>query len=228
MVESGEFGSIRSRAVRSARWGFTLIELLCVVGIIGIIGSMALMSVKGVEGRRLVNNTYELADLLRSARATAIAQNAYVAIGFNDDRSNSSPSITIATFISKNGQSISSSTSDYQLLSKLVVLKDVKFAAVGGYLNSQKFPDIDTINNTDVSDLTIRLEVSVSGNNQNFTRAIVFNPHGELMQGDTPVRCLGIGLQFAKTFSDDNDTDEQRLGALQISGLSGNISVFLQ
>ncbi|MDR1146286.1 MAG: prepilin-type N-terminal cleavage/methylation domain-containing protein [Verrucomicrobiales bacterium] len=224
----GKFVANGCHARRSAARGFTLIELMCVITIFGIMTALSIFSVHSImAGRQIANNAHELAGLIRTARTAAIAQNTYVAVAFSASRQGNSSVLLVATVAAKSGQLSDLQTAgQYQLLNKCAVLKDVQFASAADYIN---LPAVDETNNVDITDSARQLQVAVGGGRQlDFTNALVISPSGEITLTDAngtaaPIRCLGIGLQAAPA-----SPNKPRLAAVQVAGLSGDVSVFVQ
>jgi prepilin-type N-terminal cleavage/methylation domain-containing protein len=221
-MKSDHWISVRSRRKYGSSRGFTLIELLCVVAVIGIMTSLSIFSVSSISaGKQLTNNAYELAGLLKVARTAAVAQNTYVGVGFYTTKQGNDDVLMVATLISKGGQlSDLQDPNHCQLLNKCAVLKNVQFDSQN-YLN---LSGIDEANNVDVSQSQETLQATIGGGLlQNFSNVIVITPSGEVMVNSGLTRCVGIGLKASPA-----STSKVRLAAVQVAGLSGQVSVFLQ
>ncbi|MDR0534542.1 MAG: prepilin-type N-terminal cleavage/methylation domain-containing protein [Verrucomicrobiales bacterium] len=220
--------SVRSHRQLGCRRGFTLIELLCVVAVIGLMTSLSIFSVNSIAaGKQLANNAYELAGVIRMARTAAIAQNTYVGIGFYKASQGNQDVLMVATIVSKTGQlSDLQDSNRYQLLSKCAVLKNVQFDEQENYLN---LSGIDEANNVDVLQSQRMVQANIGGGqSENFSNVIVINPSGAISMmnsggSDELTRCVGIGLKASPS-----SASKVRLAAVQVTGLSGQISVFLQ
>jgi Tfp pilus assembly protein FimT len=185
--------------------------------------SLSIFSVSSISaGRQLTYSVYELAGLLKVARTAAIAQNTYVGVGFYTTRQGNEDVLMVATLISNGGQLADlQDPSHCQLLSRCVVLKNVRFDDNQGYLG---LSGVDEANNVDVSQSQDTLQAAIGGGRlQDFSNVIVITPGGEVMVNSGLARCVGIGLRASPVSS-----SKVRLAAVQVAGLSGQVSVFLQ
>lgn len=202
---------------------FSLLELLCVIAIMAAIAGISVVSVTGVvTGRVLSRNVYDLAGIIREARTAAMTQNTYIGIGFHEYDENGSPMLMIGSVAARSGLLDDLKTDNFRPLSRGIVLQNVKFNS-SGYL---ALDGVDQTNNTDVSESEYSFEMVVPGNGSGpvrFTKVIIFSPNGQVNVKDSSLtRCLGIGLA-----SGAGSTHEgARVAAVQVAGLSGNISVF--
>jgi len=156
-----------------------------------------------------------------------MAQNTYVGIGFYSTKQGGEDVMLVATVVSKTGQlSDLQDSSKYQLLSRCTALKNVLFDEQENYLN---LSGVDETNNVDISQSQRTLQANIGGSQlQNFSNVLVINPSGEVSMmnsggSDELTRCVGIGLKASPSSS-----SKMRLAAVQVTGLSGQVSVFLQ
>jgi len=213
------------------------VELMCVLAIVSVMASMSWSSIVGiVSGNRLTNNAYELSGLIQQARTTALTEHTYVWLGFYSFTQNGAPALMVTSLAENSGQaSILPSTSslpnsNFQLTSQSVILKNVSIASVTNY-TSPALPGLDVADNTDVGSQAYSFPMSVPGtSNATFNNVIVFGPDGQTYLptstgalGSNPVLCVGIGLN-----SSPGTANHLHTAAVQIHGLSGQVSVFQQ
>lgn len=208
--------------------GFSLVELMCVIAIISVMASITWPSIVGlVSGNRLTNNAYELGGLIQQARAAALTEHTYVWLGFSTTTQNGSPSLVVASVMGNSGLSTDLQTSNYQLAFKPVILRGVSVATATNY---SALPGLDETHNTDVASQTYSFQMNALGAaNTQFSDVIVFGPDGQAYLptstgalGSAPVQCVGVGLNAAPASVD------LRTVAVQVRGLSGQVSVFQQ
>jgi len=216
------FGSSASKK------GFSLVELLCVITIISILASVTGPSIVGMlSGDQLTNNAYQLSGIAQQARTTAMSQHTYVWLGFYSYTSNGAPAVMAATAQINSGLSTDLPTiaANYRLASKPVTLRNTTIAAASAYLGLR---GVDSADNTDVSTPGFSFSMSVPGNaNATFTDCIVFGPDGQAYLPSSvgaiaaPTQCVGLGINASPGHT-------IRTAAIQIRGLSGQVSVFRQ
>lgn len=223
MANEIKFPTLQSKGLSRRRSGFSLIELLCVVAIMGCLLAVSTISATTTAPARLLSsNIYELAELIREARIAATTQNTYVAIGFYPYSKDGNSMLRIATVYAKSGLLSDLKNGNFQLLSKTVVLSNVQFQN-SSYLS---LSGVDVSNNMDISQSDYSFQMTVPGNATavTFSRVIVIYPNGEMsLKQDAITRCLGVGLDATPLSS-----QKQRLAAVQVAGLSGQVSVFEQ
>ncbi len=212
--------------------GFTLVELLCVIAIISILAAACGPSIAGVAtGDRLTNNIYELSGLIQQSRMTAVAQHTYVWVGFHAYTQNGNPSLMVASvlpssgLLAANGIQTDIANNQYQISTSRFVIRNAELATTGNYKN---LPGLDT-HNTDAASQSYTFQLNIPGtSNATFSEVIVFGPNGEvnLPQSDGTLQvaqCVGIGLTAVP-----GSASSLHSAAIQIHGLSGQVSVFQQ
>jgi len=206
--------------------GFTLVELLCVLAIMSIVMATTWSSLAGLmSGSSLTNNAYNLGGLVQQAKTAAMTQNTYVWLGFYSYTINGAPAVAVATVTSRSGLATDLQNNNYQILVHPLTLKNVVVAQSTDYLN--KLPGVDTTNNTDVSQSAYPFTLNLPGQGiVTFSDVIAFSPDGSvnLPQSDgslTLEQCVGVGL-------DASPSKTTKTVAVQIHGLSGQVSVFQQ
>lgn len=213
--------------------GFTLIELLCVIAIMGILAAICGPSIASVAaGDRLTNNIYELSGLLQQSRAAAMAQHTYVWLGFYSYTQDGSPALMVASILpnsgilAANGIQTDIANNQFRTSTQRVVIKNAKLADVSNY---SALPGLDVANNTDAGSQAYSFQLNVPENSSaSFGEVIVFGPDGEvnLPQEDGTLKvtqCVGIGLTAAP-----GSGNRTHSAAIQIHGLSGQVSIFQQ
>jgi prepilin-type N-terminal cleavage/methylation domain-containing protein len=211
-----------------SRKGFSLVELLCVITIVSILASVTGPAIVGmISGDQLTNNAYQLSGIAQQARTTAISQHTYVWLGFSSYTNNGAPAVMAAMVQIDSGLStdLPNVAANYRLVSKPVVLRNATIAAASAYTG---LTGVDSTDNTDVSTQTFTFPMSVPGNaNATFTDCIVFGPDGQVYLPTSagaiaaPTQCVGLGINAANSHT-------LRTAAIQIRGLSGQVSVFRQ
>ncbi len=204
-------------------------ELLCVVAILSVMASMTMPSIVGmISGSRLTNNAYELSGLIQQARTAALTEHTYVWLGFSSSTQNGAPSLMVASVVGNSGLATDLQNSNYQLAFKPVILKNVSVATATNYA---ALPGLDAPDNTDVGSQTYSFTMNALGiANTQFTDVIAFGPDGQAYLptssgalGNAPVQCVGVGLNAAP-----GSASNQHTVAVQLHGLSGQVSVFQQ
>ncbi|HEX4140258.1 MAG TPA: prepilin-type N-terminal cleavage/methylation domain-containing protein [Candidatus Methylacidiphilales bacterium] len=219
--------SLVRRNTRSRR-GFSLVEMMCVLAVVSVLASLIWPAVVGmVAGDRLSNNAYMLSNVLQQARATAIARHTYVWVGFQSyNDANGVPAVMVASVAGNSGQT-SDLPANTVLTEKPTILKNVALTAQTNY---QILPGYDSsVTTQDVASQGYSFQISVAGNaNTTFGDVIAFGPDGQvnLAQASSGtlqlVQCLGMGLQQAPS------STKLHVAAIQVRGLSGEVSVLRQ
>jgi prepilin-type N-terminal cleavage/methylation domain-containing protein len=232
-VTNSTLGLGRQSANRSQR-GFSLVELMCVVAIMSLLASVSWPAIVGlVSGNRLTNNAYELSGLMQAARTTAMTQHTYVWLGFYSyTTAEGSPAVMVASVVGNSGLS-TDLPGNCRLSTKPVILKNVKLAPFATPPNYAALPGLAVPDNVIVFDAgsqTSSFQWNVPGNSSaTFSDVIVFGPDGQASLPLTStgalqlVQCVGVGLNAAP-----NSTSNLHSVAVQVHGLSGQVSVFQQ
>jgi prepilin-type N-terminal cleavage/methylation domain-containing protein len=227
-VTNSALGLDRQSTFRNQR-GFSLIELMLVIAIMSLLASVSWPAIVGVvSGDRLTNNAYELSGLMQQARATALSQHTYVWLGFRSYTQDGANSLMVASVSGNSGLATDLQNTNYQLSTKPVILKNVSLATAPNYA---ALPGLDVTNNTDAASQPYFFQLSVPGNSTaKFSDVIVFGPDGQVwLPTNTgalpqqPVQCVGVGLNAAPSPANNLHTV-----AVQVHGLSGQVSVFQQ
>jgi prepilin-type N-terminal cleavage/methylation domain-containing protein len=214
---------------RSARGGFSLVEMLCVLGVISLLASMTWPAIVGmVSGNRLTNNAYQLRGIVQEAREAAMANHTYVWVGFySSNTSEGVPLLTVATLVGNSGLTTDLQTGNYTQANKPAILKNAKLAAATAYT---VLPGVDSTDNTDVSTQGYTFNMAIPSNaSATFSDVIVFGPDGQASLPQTStgalqlVQCIGVGLNGLPASGSHIPT-----AAIQVRGLSGQVSVFQQ
>jgi prepilin-type N-terminal cleavage/methylation domain-containing protein len=221
--------SLKSRENLRAQGGFSLIEMICVLAVVSVMASLAMPAITGiVTGDRLSNNAYTLSDVIQQARAAAMARHTYVWVGFSSyTGADGVPTVMVASLTGNSGQASDLTSNNYVLSEKPVFLRNV---AITGAANYATLPGYDaSVTTTDVASQGYSFLATVAGRtNASFSDVIAFNPNGEanLAQSSTGtlqlVQCLGMGLQVAPSSS------KLHVAAIQVRGLSGDVTVLRQ
>jgi len=229
-LDSSSVG-FRRQFPRQGTAGFSLVEILCVLAIMSILAASSWSSVAGLlMGNQLTNNAYELRGLFQQAKMEASAQNTYVWVGFYSYKVNGAPTLAVATVSSKGGLVTDvNNPNNYQTLVKNVIMKNVVLDTTKNYLN---LPGIDVTDNNDVVSLSGQatgqtFTANVPGQGiVTFGDVVAFAPDGgvNLPQSNGTLAlypCVGVGL-------DASPAGSVHTAAVQIHGLSGQVSVFQQ
>jgi hypothetical protein len=123
----------------------------------------------------------------------------------------------------------SSGIANYQSVFKPVMLKGATLAAAA--TNYTALPGLDVTDNTDAGTQTYSFQMSTLGiGNATFHDVIVFGPDGQTYLPNSsgtlssaPIQCVGVGLVAAPASASNMHTV-----AVQVRGLSGQVSVFQQ
>ena len=132
----------------------------------------------------------------------------------------------VASVVGNSGLATDLQNSNYQFSTKPVILKNVSVASAPNYA---ALPGLVTPN-TDVASQTFSFQLSVPGNTHaTFSDVIAFGPDGQAWLPTSsgslpqyPAQCVGVGLNAAPTATN------LRTVAVQVHGLSGQVSVFQQ
>jgi prepilin-type N-terminal cleavage/methylation domain-containing protein len=220
---------LKARQNLRKRGGFSLVEMMCVLAVVSVMTSLAWPAIVGiVGGDRLSNNAYVLSDVIQQARASAMARHTYVWVGFSSyTGADGVPVVMITSLTGNSGQSSDLASGNYGLSEKPAILRNV---AITGAANYTTLPGFDSsVTTTDVASQGYSFQASVAGRtNASFSNVIAFDPDGEanLAQASTGtlqlVQCLGMGLQVAPSSS------KLHVAAIQVRGLSGDVTVLRQ
>jgi prepilin-type N-terminal cleavage/methylation domain-containing protein len=216
------------QAARRSQRGFSLVELMCVVAIMSLLASVSWPAIVGlVSGNRLTNNAYELGGLVQQARTAAITQHTYVWLGFYSYTQDGAQAVMVAS-VSGNSGLATDLPANCRLSAKPVIMKNVSLATAANYT---ALPGLDVTDNTDAASQGYTFPLSIPGHaNATFTNVIAFGPDGQVWLPQTgtgalqqPVQCVGVGLNAAPSPANNLHTV-----AVQVHGLSGQVSVFQQ
>ncbi len=237
---------------RPSHTGFTLVELLTVMAIITILLTLVRPAVTGLaRGQGFTGNVYDVDYLIRQAKATAMAQNTFVWLGFRSTNAdgtpltvNGSPALVVVTVVSRNGLSAAvpssasptpvptptPTSSPYQMISKPMILPNVQLDPTGALGQTPSvythLAGFDATNNVDVSGSGYAFSQTVPGiaNAMAFTAVLAFGPDGTASLGTaTAVRTVGIGLKSVPA-----SAATAQIAAIQISGVNGRSTLFRQ
>ena len=221
--------SLTARKDLRTQDGFSLIEMICVLAVVSVMASLVMPAITGmVTGDRLSNSAYTLSDVIQQARAAAMARHTYVWVGFSSYTSaDGVPTVMVESLTGNSGQSSDLANNNYVLSEKPVILRNV---SITGAANYATLPGYDSsVTTTDVASQGYSFTASLAGRtNASFGDVIAFDPDGEtnLAQSSTGalqlVQCLGMGLQMAPSSS------KLHVAAIQVRGLSGDVTVLRQ
>jgi prepilin-type N-terminal cleavage/methylation domain-containing protein len=220
-----------ARLQRRAQGGFSLVELLCVLAIMSLLASASWPALSSmITGSQLTNNAYQLGDIMQQARTTAITQHTYVWLGFYSPASSGPASVIVASLVGDSGQATDLSTGNYRSMARPAILKNVRLAAESNYI-SPALPGLDVADNTDAGSENFSFTMNLPGMaNASFGSVIAFGPDGQAYlptaagaMESAPVQCVGVGLNSGPASARTVHT-----AAVQVHGLSGQVSVFQQ
>ncbi|MDX2082010.1 MAG: prepilin-type N-terminal cleavage/methylation domain-containing protein [Terrimicrobiaceae bacterium] len=211
-----------------ARQAFSLIELLTVVAIVALLTGLTVPVLRTLGDARDVGQTvYQIADVLRQARAQAMARNTYVAVGFatQEETTPAPPAqdrfVVLSSRISTDGRRPSDWNSDAAALNlgKIYRFDRTTLAAVASSFGGTKQnPDVRLDAISGGSHFTRRM----GGQTVSFSRVVEFGPTGEMrVVGQSLNRLTELGLASA-----NRPDDPASSAALQIAGLTGTVRVF--
>jgi Tfp pilus assembly protein FimT len=203
--------------------------MMCVLAVVSLLTSLAWPAIVGlISGDRLSNNAYQMSAVVQQARATALARHTYVWVGFNSTTSASGvPQVMVASISGNSGMASDLANNNYALTAKPTILPNVTISSATAYTG---LPGYDSsVSTTDVGSQGYSFQLSVAGTkNATFSDVIAFGPDGQasLAQASTGslqlVQCLGMGLQQAPA------SRKLHVAALQVRGLSGDVTVLQQ
>ncbi len=210
--------------------GFSLVEMMCVLAIISIMASFAWPAIVGiVSGDRLSNNAYQLSNVVQQARSEAVARHTYVWVGFYSYKdANGVPAVMVASVCGNSGLSTDLQNNNFTVETKPTILRNVSLAASTAYTSLPGFDSSVTTTDVALYGYSFPFTLNVGGKtNVTFTDAVAFGPDGQanLAQASGSLlleQCVGMGLQQAPV------TSKLHVAAIQVRGLSGDVSVLQQ
>ncbi|HWL51201.1 MAG TPA: hypothetical protein VNQ90_02110 [Chthoniobacteraceae bacterium] len=192
----------RRHALRS-RGAFTLVELLAVISLIVLLTSLSVPALRSFSHGNVTGAGYEIAGLLKNARAYALAQNRYVTVGFYYDTHDEALSVAAVCHSSP------SPSADAPLLTRIhsypgMMLKDALLSEHGSVATPVGDGDLGTFT------------TSRGGSDLTFSSLIRLGPDGtfEISNGSM-ARRVGIGLVCP--------VRPDEYGILEITSLTGSI-----
>jgi prepilin-type N-terminal cleavage/methylation domain-containing protein len=213
--------------------GFSLVELLVVLAIIALMTALLSPALSSLsQSQNFSANVAEISNLIKQAKANAMAQNTFVWLGFASSTSNGSPLIAISAVAGTGGLSTDLANGNTAPVMKPLVLRNVQIVSSVGLNFSATLNNpavYNTTNNTDLLSFTptpsVSFSQSVAGQTTTFTPVIIFTPDGEatLETPTQPFQCIGIGLKAGPLAAVN-----AQVAAIQISGLSAEPTLFRQ
>lgn len=242
---------VRSR-FRCTR-GFTLVELLLVVAIMTIMVAVLAFSVTGIkDAGRITRAGYDVAGLLENARAYARANNTYVWVGFFEEDATKNPTtpatagrgrVIIATVACADGTYPDGNAGSVIDPTKLVMVRPLV------RINNAQLASFTPGNGTgatfetrpSVASDTARIGTSASSNlgfsfqyplgtaskvQYTFTNTIQFSPRGEASLAILPDIQPLVEIGLRPTHGATVDTVSKNLVAIQLTGITGNVTIY--
>jgi prepilin-type N-terminal cleavage/methylation domain-containing protein len=201
---------------------FSLTELLVVIAIIAILSAVSVTAIVGIsKAGNLTKTVYDIAGFLENARATAMANNTYVCVGFREEIENASKNsphkVLVTAVMSKTGLVPDLTLpKTYSSIGKPYVFENIALAST---LN---LTGMDT-SAVDIGDAnTWSFDQNVGKTKITFDKVMQFSPTGEVKISSSSSRWITVGLQPMQ----GSVRETKNVAALQISGLTGIVEVF--
>lgn len=191
-----------------------MIELLVVVAIISLLAVFGSQVAGSSSSRNFGVSVYELADVLRYARSTAVAQNTYVRVGFTQDSQNNTDSLLVGLIVGTSGQSGDFAKNRFRPL-----MKPTRFERVT-LTDSLNIALPDLPSGTSVTSSSVgSFIMQVGGANKTFGSTIQFSPNGEVSIASSGTPWIDLIMKPAVDSANNQ-------AVVQISGISGQVKVF--
>lgn len=201
---------------QSSRDGFSLLELLMVVAIISLLSSLLVPALGALSGANVRSASAQLSGVFEQARATAVAKNIPVYVGLSQV---DAQTVLIGVGSSPSGDAgLADAVSTY----RPVALKNVKLLSPGEVRSAVSLPlaapDADTVTESNFGSL----KVNYDGRPVSCSYIVGFTPNGQatVKEGNAS-RHIQVGLAPA------NQSSSKDLSLVEISGLTGKVSIFL-
>ncbi len=215
--------SARSSGKSPREAGFSLVEILAVMAILAILAA-SLASTVGSGSQSFRGGLSKMADLMTMAHQAAVAQKTYVYVLFSDPDPKTGTSYA-AIVASKTGLDIApfnSSTSpvqetDFEMLTRVEKFENIAFPRQIPLGSTVTRPDAEGLSDG-VATFQLRSLPSIS-----FSRFLKINARGEATVGPSLVERVEVILQPLRG---SQATNPERSSLVQISGLTGKVSVY--
>jgi prepilin-type N-terminal cleavage/methylation domain-containing protein len=208
----------RMKEARLLQQGFSLIELLMVMAIMALLLGSSVMGISSYQGQTFTKQAYDMREILASAKASAMAKNTFVWVGFGPTTSNGQKSLVVSAFASRNGLNDPTSSNLNPLMRPHCfpnfVLTDIT-NAIGGQI----------LTGTNLSSTSANWSLpsqKVDGTAVGLTQAILFSPNGQCFLTTDPLSYIKIGMKPTRGTA----VNDANLAALQVSGLTSQVQLF--
>lgn len=197
--------------------GFSLTELLVVVAVMSALATLSLPRLSSIlSGNRLKSGSTAIAQIFETARTHAIARNSYVYVGLAQA---DAQTVLLGMAETVSGESDIATAS---AIARVTILSQVELRQSSEIKSAVSLPlaavEADSVQSSDMGTLSIFFQ----GKRISFSYVVCFSPSGQatIKQGNTS-RYIQIGLSPASR------PQTKDLALIQITGLTGNVSVYL-
>lgn len=205
-------------AKRRSQSGFSLIELLTVIAIMSLLLGSSVVGLSSYQGQTFTKQAYDMREILASAKASAMAKNTFVWVGFGSTVSAGQSTVVVTAFASRSGLNNATASNLNPLM------KPCRFA---NFLltKADQMTSGPSETGTDLSSTATTWQLpaqTVDGTTVPLTQAILFSPNGQCFLTAAPLSYIDIGMKPTHGTAAANNN----LAALQVSGLTSQVQLY--
>ncbi len=208
--------SLRRKHLKQS--GFSLIELLTVVAIMGLLLGSSVVGLSSYQGQTFTKQAYDMREIIASAKASAMAKNTFVWVGFGSVVSSGQSTVVVTAFASSSGLN-NASTANLNPLMKPCRFPNFLLTRADQMTSGPSQTGTDLSSTATTWQLPAQ---TVDGTSVPLTQAILFTPSGQCFLTAAPLSYIDIGMKPTRgTKAVDNN-----LAALQVSGLTSQVQLY--